>query len=473
MARSKELSPNHRLGQLIAETGWDSVGVLADRVNRLLHQAGSRRVIHRTTPYKWLRGHVPSGPVPALVVRALSTALGRDLTFDDVWVHRGPTTVTEVIRAHEGLDQPWDITGLHNLLQELDTVPARRVVLAATGTVLTTLAWQSLAAPTPRLIAPRKPTTAVPPSALRIVDSLVASAQAADDREGSSARQTIGMSVPIIVKLLQEGDYSPEAGAHLARSLAQVCQTLASMHHDELAAGISQRLYLMALRAAHAAGDQALVASILARMSGQAADYGQAADAVQLAATATEAAAHAAPSVRALVAARKGIAHASARELDAFEASIDDSNRFFEQVDLQAEAPSWAGHADRTELDAIAGRGLVILAAKRTADPLIVLPRASELLQARAQTPLGGDHQRSALRHGALYSLAQAQLGNLDTAVDAAETALTRLPTVASTRSVMLLRDLAFFLDRHSAVHPRARTIVHDIQGHCQRLRLR
>ncbi|MYT23690.1 hypothetical protein GTW69_25980, partial [Streptomyces sp. SID7760] len=177
--------------------------------------------------------------------------------------------------------------------------------------------------------------------------------------------------------------------------------------------------------------------------------------------------------VRALVAARKGIAHASARELDAFEASIDDSNRFFEQIDLQAEAPSWAGHADRTELDAIAGRGLVILAAKRTADPLIVLPRASELLQARAQTPLGGDHQRSALRHGALYSLAQAQLGNLDTAVDAAETALTRLPTVASTRSVMLLRDLAFVLDRHSAAHPRARTIVHDIHGHCQRLRLR
>lgn len=212
MARSKELSPNHRLEQLIVETGWDNAGVLADRVNRLLRQAGSRRVIHRTTPYKWLHGHVPSGPVPALVVRALSSALGRDLTFDDVWVHRGPTTVTEVIRAHEGLDQPWDSTGLHKLLKELDTVPARRVLLAATGTVLTTLAWQSLAAPIPRLVAPRKPTTAVPPSALRIVDSLVDSAQAADDREGSSARQTISMSVPIIVKLLQEGDYSPKSG---------------------------------------------------------------------------------------------------------------------------------------------------------------------------------------------------------------------------------------------------------------------
>lgn len=472
MARSKELSPNHRLGQLIAATGWDSAGVLADRVNRLLCQAGSRRVIHRTTPYKWLRGHVPSGSVPALVVRALSTALGRDLTFDDVWSHRGPTTVTEVIRAHEGLDQPWDITGLHKLLRELDAVPARRVVPASTGTVLTTPAWQSLAAPVPRLIAPREPTTAVPPSALRIVDSLVASAQAADDREGSSARQTIGMSVPIIVKLLQEGDYTPDAGAHLARSVAQVCQTLASMHHDELAAGVSQRLYLMALRAAHAAGDRALVANILTRMSGQAADFGQAADAVQLAAAATEAAAHTAPGVRALVAARKGIAHASARELDAFEASIDDSNRFFEEAAPQVATP-WAGHADRTELDAIAGRGLVILAAKRTADPLIALPRASELLQARAQTPLGGDHQRSALRHGALYSLAQAHLGNLDTAVDAAETALTRLPTVASTRSVMLLRDLAFALDRHSASYPRARTVVHEIHDDlCRRLRL-
>ncbi|MEV7166436.1 hypothetical protein AB0N60_30475 [Streptomyces microflavus] len=473
MARSKELSPNHCLEKLIVETGWDNVGVLADRVNRLLHQAGSRRVIHRTTPYKWLRGHVPSGPVPALVVRALSTALGKDLTFDDVWAHRGPTTVTEVIRAHEGLDQPWDIIGLHKLLKELDTVPARRVVLAATGTVLTTLAWQSLAAPVPRLTALRNPTTSVPPSALRIVDSLVASAQSADDREGSSARQTISMSVPIIVKLLQQGDYCPADGAHLARSLAQICQTLASMHHDELAAGISQRLYLMALRAAHAGGDRALIASVLTCMSGQAADYGQAADAVQLAVTATEAAAHAAPSVRALVAARKGIAHASARELDAFEASIDDCNCFFEQAVPRAGAPSWGAHADRAELDAIAGRGLIILAAKRSADPLIVLPRASELLQARASTPLGGDHQRSALRHGALYSLAQAQLGNLDTAVDAAETALTRLPTVASTRSVMLLRDLGFILDRHSATYPRARTIVHEIYGHCQRLHLR
>ncbi|MEV6676360.1 hypothetical protein AB0N09_05745 [Streptomyces erythrochromogenes] len=473
MARSRELSPNLRLEQLIVETEWASVGVLADRVNRLLRQAGSRRVIHRTTPYKWLRGHVPSGPVPALVVRALSSALGRDLAFDDVWVHRGPTTVTEVIRAHEGLDHPWDNTGLQKLLKELDTVPTRRVVLAATGTVLTALAWQSLAAPIPRLIVPNKPTTAVPQSALQIVDSLVASAQAADDAEGSSAKQTISMSVPIIVKLLREGDYSPETGAHLARSLAQICQTLAFMHHEELAAGTSQRLYLMALRAAHAAGDHALVASILAHMSGQAADHGQAADAVQLAVTATAAAEHATPSVRALVAARKGIAHASARELDAFEASIDDSNRFFEQAALQVGAPSWASHADRTELDAIAGRGLVLLAAKRTADPLIVLPRASELLQARAQTPLGGEHQRSALRHGALYSLAQAQLGNLDTAVDAAETALTRLPTVASTRSLMLLRELSFVLDRHSAVYPRARAVVHEVQGHCQRLRLR
>lgn len=245
------------------------------------------------------------------------------------------------------------------------------------------------------------------------------------------------------------------------------------MHHEELAAGISQRLNLMALRAAHAGGDHALVASILARMSGQAADYGQAADAVQLAVTATEAAADATPSVKALIAARKGIAHASARELESFEASIDDSNRFFEQAALQVGAPSLPSHADRIELDAIAGRGLVILAAKRTADPLIVLPRASELLQARAQTPLGGDHQRSALRHGALYSLAQAQLGNLDTAADAAETALTRLPTVASTRSVMLLRDLALVLDRHSAAYPRARAIVHEVHDHCQRLRLR
>ncbi|MFZ3491927.1 hypothetical protein ACODT5_01555 [Streptomyces sp. 5.8] len=473
MARSKELSPNRRLEQLIAETEWENPGVLADRVNRLLRQAGSRRVIHRTTPYKWLRGHVPSSPVPALVVRALSSALGRDLTFDGVWAHRGPTTVTEVIRAHEGLDHPWDNAGLHQLLKELDATPTRHVVLAATGTVLTTLAWQSLAAPTPRLLVPRKPTTAVPLSALQIVDSLVASAQAADDKEGSSARQTISMSIPIIVKLLREGDYSPETGAHLARSLAQICQTLASMHHEELAAGISQRLYLMALRAAHAGGDNALVASILAQMSGQAADHGQAADAVQLAATATEAAEHAAPSVRALVAARKAIAHASARELGAFEASIDDSNRFFELAAPQVEVLCWADCADRTELDAIAGRGLVLLATKRTADPLIVLPRAAELLQARAQTPLGGDHQRSALRHGALYSLAQAQLGNLDTAVDAAEIALIRLPTVSSTRSMMLLRDLAFVLDRHRAAYPRARAVVDEVRGHCQRLRLR
>ncbi|WP_326581693.1 hypothetical protein OIE69_43770 (plasmid) [Actinacidiphila glaucinigra] len=378
-----------------------------------------------------------------------------------------------MIRAHEGLDQPWDNTGLHQLLKELDTVPTRRVVLAATGTVLTTLAWQSLAAPRPRLTAPGKPTTAVPPSALQIVDSLVAAAQAADDREGSSARQTIRMSIPVIVRLLQEGEYSPETGAHLARSLAQICQTLAFMHHEELAAGASQRLYLMALRAAHAASDRALVASILALMSGQAADHGQAADAVQLAAAATEAAAHSAPSVRALVAARKAIAHASARELDAFESSIDDSNRFFEQAAHQVGAPSWAGYADRTELDAIAGRGLVLLAAKRTADPLIALPRAAELLQARAQTPLGGDHQRSALRHGALYSLAQARLGNLDTAVDAAETALTRLPTVASTRSMMLLRELASVLSQHSSAFPRARAIVYEVHDHCQRLRLR
>ncbi|WP_433531293.1 hypothetical protein ACQPYA_04060 [Micromonospora sp. CA-263727] len=105
-------------------------------------------------------------------------------------------------------------------------------------------------------------------------------------------------------------------------------------------------------------------------------------------------------------------------------------------------APAWASYIDRTELDAITGRGLVVLAEQVPTQRRQLLRHAADLLHARAHTSPTDPPQRSAPRHGAWLSLAHPAAGDLDRAVSAARLALSRLPAVSSARSVALLLRL-------------------------------
>jgi hypothetical protein len=433
---SRPNGTNELLAALLGEVGWRPES-LARRLNA--HPRRRDRVVHDKTPYKWLtRGNIPHGELPHLVVEILGRALGRELAYEQVW-GVPPQRAACAVAADRGMDLPWNRAGLLSILGE--PVPSRRTVLAVAGTALTKSGWMALTSPGFSLAATVAADGPVTPPLLDMVDLLVARAQDLDDQQGGAARGFVTDQFAAVARLLSDASYDDTTGRRLAASVAQLAQTAGFMAFDAGEDATAQSWYLRGVRAAHAAGDKALTASVLGLMSNQAADRGQAIEAVNLAAAAQEAANDGPPVVRSLVAARSSLAYATAGDLSNFRRMRDITLELLEDSSDRPR-PRWASYADRVELDAIAGRGLVVLAGHLPVRRAKLLREATGLLHARAHTSPGDKAQRSALRHGAWLSLAYLAEGDLDNAVAAGRLAHSRLGMVTSARSVALLHDL-------------------------------
>ena len=447
---------NERLAELLRLVGWRPEA-FARRINIALAECRSTRRVHEQTPYKWLaRGEVPHGEVPELVVDILSRALDVDLDYEDVW-HTDRQRPRLPMHADHAMDLRWDGRGLLSLLG--GSVPTRRTVFAVAGAALTGPAWNALRRPAPGLVSAHGGRVSEP--LLQMIEAVVAQAQQLDDQQGGAARDFVRDQFNAVARLLRLGAYDTAGGRRLAAALAQLAQTAGFMAFDAFEDGQAQRWYLIALRAAHAADDRSLAASVLALMSNQAADRGHALDALQLASAAQEAAADAPTAVRSLVNARSGLAHAAAGDLAGF-TRMRDATRGLLTTSPDRPLPRWASYVDGAELDAITGRGLVVLADHLPARRKQLLRQATPLLHTRAHSDAAGPARRSALRHGAWLGLAHAAAGDLDQAVTAARRALTHVPAVASVRSVALLHRL------HDELSPardrRVRELLRDLR---------
>jgi hypothetical protein len=451
--------PNDQLAALLQRAGWRPEA-LARRINAALAKERIGRQIHEKTPYKWItRGEVPHGDLPDLVIRVLSAVLGAELTYQDVWGNarlRPPPA----LHADDAMDLPWDSSGLLSLLGE--PVPTRRTVVAVAGAALTGAAWTALQRRPPTLVADADDGGPVTPPLLTMIDTVVTQAQQLDDQQGGAARGFVADQFSAVSRLLRRACYDEPTGRHLAAAVAQLAQTAGFMAFDAADDGRAQRWYLTALRAAHAAADPALTASVLALMSNQAADRGHALDALQLAAAAQEAAVDTPAVVRSLVTARSSLAYAVAGDLAGF-SRMRESTLELLDADADAPLPRWASYIDRVELDAITGRGLVVLAEHLPTRRKLLLFQAKQLLHARAKTDLVGLQQRSALRHGAWLSLAHVADNDLGLAVSSARVALSRLPAVSSVRSVALLHRLHRQLTAIATPSPAIRQLLNDL----------
>ncbi|MDG4780053.1 hypothetical protein O7614_10415 [Micromonospora sp. WMMD961] len=347
-------------------------------------------------------------------------------------------------QLHHGRSESSSLSGVGEHFGRGDlfaNLPPICTVIAVTGAALTAHAWSALHQPNPNLIAAAGDGGPVTPPLLDMIDTVVAHAQQLDDHQGGAAREFVSDQFSAVARLLRRASYNAEAGRRLASALAQLAQTAGFMAFDANEDGLAQRWYLTALRAAHAARDPGLAASILALMSNQAADRGHALDALQLASAAQESAAKTPPAVRSLVAARSSLAHAVAGDLTSFFHMRENTLALLGTAP-DAPLPRWASYIDRVELDAITGRGLVVLAERVPIQRPRLLRQAERLLYPRAHTSPTDSPQRSALRHGAWLSLAHNAAGDLDLAVSTARLALGRLPAVSSVRSVALLHRL-------------------------------
>ncbi|GAA4618816.1 hypothetical protein GCM10023195_84830 [Actinoallomurus liliacearum] len=169
--------------------------------------------------------------------------------------------------------------------------------------------------------------------------------------------------------------------------------------------------------------------------------------------------------MRALIAARSGLASAAAGDLATFQRLREQTLGLLEGAEYRGEAaPDWASYVTRTELDAIAGRGMVVLARRMPTHRGRLLAEAEDLLRDRARTDPTGEPQRSAFRHGAWLGLAHAQAGDLDQALAAAHRSMNRLPGVTSARSVGLLQRLGRELAPHARRSPEVKGLLRDLE---------
>ncbi|MFY1673937.1 hypothetical protein ACN27G_28960 [Plantactinospora sp. WMMB334] len=167
--------------------------------------------------------------------------------------------------------------------------------------------------------------------------------------------------------------------------------------------------------------------------------------------------------VRSLVTARSSLAHAAAGDLTGFYRLHDTTLELLDTVP-DGPSPGWASYIDRVELDAITGRGLVVLADRIPIRRKQLLRDASQLLYSRAHTGPTEPPQRSALRHGAWLSLAQTAAGDLDQAVATARMTLDRLSVVTSVRSVELLHRLRETLTNEDRRSRAVQELLRDLQ---------
>ncbi|MFI7645158.1 hypothetical protein ACIBTZ_03620 [Micromonospora sp. NPDC049460] len=451
---------NQRLSGLLHDAGWRPEA-LARRINAVLAARGNSRRVHAKTPYKWITdGAVPHGDIPDLVVEMLSTHLQTELVYADVW-GQVASRAQPALPANHAMDLPWDCNGLLSLVG--GPVPTRRTIIAVTGAALTAPAWTALQQPVPDLVAAAGEGGPVTTPLLDMIDTVVAHAQRLDDNQGGAARGFVGDQFNAVARLLRRASYNAAAGRRLAAALAQLAQTAGFMAFDAGEDGVAQRWYLTALRAAHAAADPGLAASVLALMSNQAADRGHALDALQLAAAAQESARSTPPAVRALIAARSSLAHAVAGDIASYSQMRHNTLELL-NAKPDAPLPRWASYIERVELDAITGRGLVVLAERVPTRRKQLLREAGQLLHARAHTRADEAPQRSALRHGAWLSLAHHAAGDLDLAVSTARLALGRLPAVNSARSVELLLRLHDELAPAASRCPAVRDLVTELR---------
>ncbi|GAA2679926.1 MULTISPECIES: hypothetical protein [Actinosynnema] len=317
-------------------------------------------------------------------------------------------------------------------------MPTRRTLLAASGAVLLHAATgEGITGPIARQASEHGRLT---PDLLDAVEHAATTARHLDERHGGGAALTwVGDQITTLLHLLDTTSYDLHQARRLHTALAQLAQTAGFMAHDDAHDGPARRWYLIAHRAAHAAQDHALAASVLALMSNQATARGDHPTALALAQAADRAARTAPGLVRALVRARGGLAHAAAGDTHAALTAHEQAHALLE---ADEPAPDWADYVDDVEIDAIAGRGLVALGRTHRPDTATLLARAVPLLSPRAYTDDHDVHQRSALCHGAWLGLAHARASEPEQAAEEVRRALRRLPEVHSTRTLGLLAAL-------------------------------
>lgn len=183
-----------------------------------------------------------------------------------------------------------------------------------------------------------------------------------DDQFGGGLRRKAVVGQLNEVADLLRDPHPPEIQRRLSGVMAQLSETAAIMSWDSGYQTLTQRYYMLSLRAAKSAGDRAFGANVMASMARQLLYLGRANDALELVRLApVDSAGHITASVRSMLHTREAWAYAKLGRISAFRRATDKAEEALTEV-KPTEEPHWIAYYDAAELHGTTGGRLLELA---------------------------------------------------------------------------------------------------------------
>lgn len=442
--------PNDVLATLLEEVGW-SPRSLARQINRVYKDG----TVSDTAPYHWREsGAVPRAPVAALAAHVLSVGLGRTVTVELLW--QGRSNDSSPLLSTDGMDDDWTLDGTMKVASDWlrGGVLDRRSFIAVSGISLARAVWAFLNDESQLTVAPKLASAYESDALLDQIEQSVPMLQALDDVHGGAAHLGyVGAQVRAVALVLNDGGYGGSSQRRLLMALADLSQLAGWKAFDAAQQGLAQRYFFTSLRAAYDAGYRTMAAHTLADLAVQEVARDNGDEAVALGEAAVRHATPAPAGVRACVRSRLAHAYAASGRITDFEREAEGALEDLADRNVESE-PAWLYYLTPEHIECQAGYSYILAGRNRMANSSdkagkALLRRGGQLLQQGAHgASLDDPSQRRALYEGAWLALGYSSSGKLDEACAVATTAVRRLPTVRSPRSIALLRTLEKDLSR-------------------------
>lgn len=266
---------------------------------------------------------------------------------------------------------------------------------------------------------------------------------------GGLRRKAVIGQLAEVADELREFTHPSDLRRRLHGVMAQLAATAATMSWDSGQGGAAQRYYLLALRAAAAAGDRAFAANVLAGMARQQFYLGLVAEGLELVRVAQDRVnGHATPAVRAMLYTREAWGYAMQGRLAAFRRVTSRAEDCLRDVQPDSE-PYWISYFNEAELAGVTGGRLLTVAHQV---PACAENAAAWLSQAVA---LRGSN---ALRSAALDQIGFAEVkliqGELDEAARLGHQALDTVERTQSSRVRVKLAELRRYAETWASAPP-------------------
>lgn len=367
--------------------------------------------VDATTPYKWLKGHLPqSSAVRDVVAVVLTEYTATRYTSTELW---GCGHTVEQTNETQGLLGPMDAADVLRTASEWTSgsiEPA--LVQSTTAETLTAAVWDATRQRPLPPAAGHANGEFVAPEFVDMLFEQLAALRRLDDRTGGGplSQRQARFALHETLTLIHTARYTPETGTRLLHHAAGAAQVAGWMSFDAALAPAAHRYQLLAIRIARAAGDTTTVCNALGMLAYQHAANADPHLALRFAQAAVEHSNRALPLVRARAWGRLATAYAAAGDLDGFRRATEDCRRLTQQ--RHSDDPPSLYYLTDQQIDAESGQALVDLAAHLPSRRSLLLREAAELLAPiTAQGPEDG-FRRSGILHG--IHLVRASVGARD-----------------------------------------------------------